>query len=65
MPVNKPLNREFARRLDTQSVEKSVSVNTALLIKDPSILSQTSVLELLRGRINQHLLNLITYCVMK
>ena len=29
-PVNKPLSRAFARRLDTQSVEKSVSVNPAL-----------------------------------
>ena len=30
VPVNKPISRAFARRLDTQSVEKSVSVNSAL-----------------------------------
>ena len=30
VPVNKPLSRAFARRLDTQSVEKSISVNPAL-----------------------------------
>ena len=30
VPVNKSLSRAFARRLDTQSAEKSVSVNPAL-----------------------------------